>query len=394
MNYLINLSEKGILENAGDRIPIGLLSMASQRNDTRVIDLNHYSESDLMIDIYKNKPENIGISVYTSAHYTRAVELARLLRRNFNPRLIAGGYHATAMPESLKEFNAVVVGEGENGFNESLERDGIIHGKVPSLDSLKQINFNLIDLSNYGMTQSGKRAATLITSRGCPYSCGFCGKMSSKVRYEPVKHIKEQIDWFFWQGFEGLYFLDDVFTLNQTRMHEIVQHAHHKGLPFRVTTRANLIDDSRLEVLADNGCEWISLGIESGDNGILKKSNKGLTAEQNYNAVRSAKKYGIKVKGFFILGLPGETEETARRTIDFSHLLKFNGLTQADFYYLTPFPGTPIWNNPDKFGIEIVDKDYTKYLLAGIDSHCYVNTTSLKAERIEELVRSAKESWK
>ncbi|MBU2634493.1 MAG: hypothetical protein KJ674_04580, partial [Nanoarchaeota archaeon] len=91
---------------------------------------------------------------------------------------------------------------------------------------------------------------------------------------------------------------------------------------------------------------------------------------------------------------PGETEKTARKTIEFSAMLKDHGMVQADFYYLTPFPGTPIWENPNKFGIEIIERDFTKYMQAGIEAKCYVRTKELSPERIEELVQEAKDSWK
>jgi radical SAM superfamily enzyme YgiQ (UPF0313 family) len=118
-----------------------------------------------------------------------------------------------------------------------------------------------------------------------------------------------------------------------------------------------------------------------------------MTTKQNYDAVKIAGDYGINVKGFFVIGLPGETERTAQDTIDFSLRLKKQGLKRADFYFLTPFPGTPIWNNPGAFGIQIPDRDFTKYLEAGKGARCYVNTRELSASRIEELVMGAKFEW-
>jgi radical SAM superfamily enzyme YgiQ (UPF0313 family) len=119
-----------------------------------------------------------------------------------------------------------------------------------------------------------------------------------------------------------------------------------------------------------------------------------MTALQNAMAVGTIAKYGINVKGFFIIGLPGETEKTARKTIDLAKNLKKIGLKKADFYFLTPFPGTPIWNNPKKFAIEITNRDFTKYLEAGKGARCHVQTRELSRERIEELVKIAREEFK
>ncbi len=372
MMYLINPSEHKILEDAGDRIPYGLLNIATGLGDVKIYDLNHDSEEKMIQHFQKEKPAMVGISVYTSPIYKEAIRLAKKFKGKTH--LIAGGYHASAMPETLSMFDQVVKG--------------------PAIDfsKAKNVDFSLINLNNYGIDYDGKKYGTLITSVGCPYNCAFCFNMDKKVQYKDIKFVKKEIDDLS-KHFDGIYFLDDVFTLDKQRMEEITDYMSLKGMPFRVTTRANLIDSSRLEILSANCCKWLSMGIESGDNQILKNSNKGMTVEQNYDAVKLANDYDIKTKGFFIIGLPGETEETAKRTIDFSLALREVGLKKADFYFLTPFPGTPIWNNPGKFGIEITDKDYTKYLEAGKDAHCYINTKELKAKRIEELVEEAKSKW-
>lgn len=395
--YLVNPCEKNILENAGDRIPIGLLSIAANIRkkgyDVKVYDLNHINNDIFYSDFLNNKPSVVGISTYVSSNFNESINIAKKLKNK--TKLITGGYHATAMPETLTPyFDSVVKGEGENSFIKAINNNGIIEYEIPNLKEIPIPATDLLDMNKYGINQSGKRTGTLITSRGCPYSCAFCGNMEKIVRYEPINKVKAQINQLINNGFKSIYFLDDVFTLKKQRMKEIVEYVKMNNLPFRVTTRANLIDESKLEILSKNGCEWLSMGIESGNDRILKNINKGMTIKDNKNAIELANQYGIKVKGFFVLGLPGETEQTARDTINFSTYLKSKGLVNADFYFLSPFPGTPIWNNPELFGIEITDKDYTKYLEAGKGARCYVNTKKLKSERIEELVREAKERWK
>lgn len=398
MIYLINPSEKGILDNAGDRMPIGLLSIGTKLEsmgyDVKLYDLNHSKLNDLKNDISHDSNSIVGISVYTSPLKDEAIRVAKELRP-YSKRLIAGGYHATAMPETLKEhFDAVVRGEGENSFNFAISQNGVITTMPPKLDKIPNINYGLLNMNKYGIEQSGKRTATMITSRGCPFHCIYCGKMERKVRFEPIIKIRKQMRDLKEYGFKSIYFLDDVFTLNNDRMEEITKFAKKIKMPFRVTTRADLLNESKLEILAKNGCEWISLGIESGSNKILKNAEKGMNVQQNYDVVQMAGKLGINVKGFFIIGLPGETEFTARQTINFAKSLKECGLKKADFYYLVPFPGTAIWQQPDEFRIKIKDRDYTKYLQAGKKAKCVVKTEGLSSERIEELVEEAKKQWK
>jgi len=391
--YLINPSERNILENYGDRIPHGLVSIGTMLKQngipTKIFDFNHTSQGNFIKDFFNDRPFACGVSVYTSPMYKEAIEISKFLREA--TKLIAGGYHATAMPETLEDyFDSIVIGEGEIGMLEAIRYYGQIIGRKPDMSMLPAEDFSLIDLSKYGISKNGKRQATCITSRGCPYSCSFCFNMSKNVRKKPIQAVKKELDQLVNAGFDSIYFLDDVFTINKERMEEITDYCK---VPFRVTTRANLINEEKISILAKNGCEWLSLGIESGNDDILQFNNKGMYKEDNEVAVRLAHKYGIKTKGFFIIGLPGETEGTANETIDYSLRLRNLGLTEADFYYLTPFPGTPIWANPEVFGIEIIDNDFRKYLQAGNGAKCVINTECLKAERIEELVREAKYRW-
>ena len=387
MIHLVNLPETRILENAGDRVPIGLLGMASNLKregyETKVYDLNHDSRYEFIKNVEEDGNAIVGISVYTSPIYPEAIQLAKRLKPY--AKMIAGGHHATSMPETLTPyFDLVIKGEADN-LMDYLNDTGVKRINPPKLEYLVGPEFDQMD--NYQMKQSGLRTGTIITSRGCPYSCAFCGKMSPGVRFEPVEKVRSQIDQLKDQGFEAIYFLDDVFTAKPERVKQIVDGI---DVPYRVTTRANLLSDKVLDILKDTGCDWLSLGIESGDDQILRNSNKGLTVEENERAVIEADKRGIKSKGFFIIGLPGETRQTANRTIQFARYLGERGMEKADFYYLTPFPGTPIWKDPDKFGITIEDRDFTKYLQAGRGAKCVVSTEELSSQEIEDLVNEAK----
>jgi radical SAM superfamily enzyme YgiQ (UPF0313 family) len=391
MLYLINPNERRILDNAGDRIPLGLCSISEYMKNrgykVKIWDMNHESDLDLMRQFHKDKPDAVGVSCYTSAIYPEAVAYGKAFRGK--TKTIVGGYHASAMPLSLTDhFDSVVCGEGEQGFNIALSHNGLIHAPPVSLDKLT-LKTDL-DLSRYGI--AGQQG-TILTSRGCPYNCAFCFNLSRKVRNYDMGEVKKQLNTL--KGkFKSVYFLDDVFTLDRERMKEITDFCREIDLPFRCTTRANLIDKDKINILANNGCECLSMGIESGDDEILARSNKKMNVYDNINAVEMAHNWGIPVKGFFIIGLPGESEVTARRTIRLAQDLSKWGLKQADFYYLTPFPGTPIWNNPDKYGIKIKDKDYTKYLEAGKTARCVIDTEHLTSKRIEDLVKEARATWK
>lgn len=393
MIYLINLNEKDMLDNAGDRVPIGLLSIGTYLHnkgiETKIWDLNHDSENEMFNQMEKDNLTTIGISVYTSAHYKESIRLANKFPKDI--RKIAGGHHANALPYSLSRyFDSIVIGEGENTILRAINENGIITGERVNLNRLSRLNRNLVDMSRYGIS-SEHRTATMITSRGCPYGCSFCGNYLKEVRFHPVEQITEDIKELEDEGFDSIYFLDDLFTANRKRLEQIVSNV---SLPFRATTRANLLDDQKGYTLGQNGCEWLNIGVESGNDEILNKINKRENTATIERAVKIATKNGIKTKGFFIIGLPGETEQTAHQTIDFSLHLRDLGLRQADFYYLVPYPGTAIWKNPKEFGIKIIDRDFTKYMQIGPKAKCVIETESLSSKRIEEIVEEAKEQWK
>ena len=401
LTYLVNPSEKGILEHNGDRLPLGLLYIAKELethgHPVKVFDLNHESEDHLMNRIVYEKPTMIGVSCYTSPMVT---ETKRLLSRidlfNEQGRVIVGGYHPTFCPDDFtkEEVDNVIIGEGEyaaeclvsniNGF--------IKRGANANLETLGKPSRHLLNHKDYNMQMNGKRTSTMITSRGCPNSCVFCGNLNKVIRYHRLEDIALELAEIKQQGYEAVYFLDDVFTLDQERAYEIGNIARQLKLPFRVTTRANYLKGGIISDLASNGCDIVSMGVESGSDEVLDRCSKGQRTETIRKAVTELNNYGIKSKGFYVIGLPGETEKTARQTIDFSRELKGLGMVEQSFYPLCPFPGTAIWTNPEKYGIRILDRDYSNYLQAGrTEPKVVCETKDLKADDISKVLREAKQ---
>ena len=160
---LINPSSKEILNNAGDRPPLGLLYLASVlRNEghfVRVRDMDHYDVAYLQDEIKERTPEFAGVSVYTSPIYPEAIRLARFLRQYTTT--IAGGYHATAKPETLVNyFNYVVVGEGELSLSEILKgkhSEGVVNGTKMDIQQVPHPARDLINMKDYGFKQDGKK---------------------------------------------------------------------------------------------------------------------------------------------------------------------------------------------------------------------------------------------
>ena len=398
---LVNPNERNILENAGDRPPLGMLYIGTwlekKGHDIKIIDLNHDSLYDLARAVYYRKPDLIGVSCYTSPAYDEALDTVKQVRSMISTKIVMGGYHASIMPHTLKDANNVIIGEAEYAMDYLInnELDFKVYGKSMNLESMSLPNRYLLDMSKYNLTINGIRTGTMMTSRGCPQNCSFCGNLNRMVRYNNLKDINLEIESLKQFGYKQVYILDDVFTIKKDRANQISKMLKENNMQFRCTTRANYLNEEVIETLAKNGCITISMGIESGNEEILKRCGKGQNLEQITEAVNLCGEYKIPVKGFFILGLPGENEQTARDTINYAENLRKIGLKSADFYPLIPYPGTDIFENSKIHGIKIIDYNWRHYLQA-TRNEIFVpcETKDLKAERIKQLIKEARDKWK
>ena len=401
---LINPSSKEILRNAGDRLPLGLLylgaSLKENGYNVKIRDLDHIDIEDLKDELNDYMPDIVGVSAYTSPLYKQTIELGKMLKGK--TRTIVGGYHASAMPESLTDyFDCVITGYAEKSIINVIKNglEGIVNSTLLSnpqdMNKILHPDRSLVDMKLYNFKQDGRPATTMLTSRGCYNNCVFCGNMNHKMRYHSEDFVIDEIKEVKTQGFNDIYFYDDAFISNKKRTFSLLEKIGKENIHYRITTRAESITPDIAKLLKNTGCSWVSLGIESGDDNILKAVGKNMTTEDNYNAIKYLSKEGIKTKGFFMFGLPNESKESAMKTIDFANKLKSGGLTTADFYIMIPFPGTPIWNNPEKYEVEIIDYDYNKYLEAGILPHkAFHKTKYMNNKEIEDMRNLAEEIWR
>lgn len=391
MNYLlIHPGEKGILTDAGDRPPMGLLylsaALKSKGIEHKVLDMNHTDEKKVLEEV-KNY-DNIGISLFTSAVYDKVKDLANKIHHinGKKRKVIVGGYHVTADPDSVMSF-------ADEAITEYGERQILGHSGF-DINEFPIPNREALDMTNYNMFMEGNRTTLMTTSRGCPFTCSFCGNFDHKTKYRHIDNIVKEMDEIKDLEYQGIYFTDDSFTMNMNHASKVMQQAKSRGLEYRIATRSQFINEDIAKHLKETGCTMVGLGIESGNNQILKGANKQMTKEQNEQAVYTLNKAGIKTKGFFIIGLPHETKETARETIKFAKHLRLKGLNSADFYPMTPFPGSDINKHPEKYGLTILTKDYSKYIQAGTKTpDPIIRTEYLGPHEIKELLEEAQAEW-
>lgn len=346
----------------------------------------------------------IGISNLFSFAYPAVQELARAIKKRFpNVPIVAGGAHPTHMYEEVLNHGAadfVIRGEGEIPLLElcrhlageiklhdvpSLayrDEEGEIH-TTPEAPRLKDLNSphlpfparHLLPMENYISTQephgtSNGRWTSILSSRGCPYSCTFCDirltrwvvRSASDV-VDEMEHCQEQ-----W-GINEFHFEDDNMTLKRDRLIELCDEILKRGLKVRWQTpngiRASVTDREMLLKMKASGCCHITLAPESGSQRVLRDlmlKGNDFSHEQLLNLGREAHQLGMKVAAYFIMGTPGEKPEDLELTLSYAKELARVGVDEVAFSLLIPLPGTPIWEQvvrdfgqPDYLDLLIID---------------------------------------
>jgi radical SAM superfamily enzyme YgiQ (UPF0313 family) len=262
---------------------------------------------------------------------------------------------------------------------------------VEDLDTLPIPRHELLPLERYKLPIVGGRYTFVVTSRGCPAGCRFCIKhvtYQNTFRFRSPAHIMQEVQKLVDLGTTNIHFEADLFTINREQVLGLCQALVDSGLPVRWTcnSRVDFVDEELLRVMGRSGCWMISWGIESGSPEILQRVRKGIRPEQVEQALRWSRAAAIRNWGYFILGLPGETEETIQQTIAFSKKLP---LDLALFHIAVPYPGTPFWFEAQEQGWLRVRRweDFDMYSSAVVD---YPNLT---AEQLQAAARRAARAW-
>ncbi|MGQ9666194.1 MAG: B12-binding domain-containing radical SAM protein [Anaerolineae bacterium] len=362
--------------NSYPSLGLGYLAAVLERrgDEVRIFDFGLDPRRPLeeeVLDVLAFRPDVIGLTAMTTSYHS-AEQTISLLRAGTHAPMVLGGPHATVFPErTLREQPALdylVFGEGEETMLELMEviegrRDpatvaGLCYRRagqvmcnparplIRDLDALPFPARHLFQLERYPLyAPDGGRLLTVLTSRGCPYNCSYCFKGIVGRTYRQrspenlIQELKELIRTY---GIHNFYFIDDLFTLDVKRLNVLLDMMIAEGLDIRwqCLARVDRVTPELLRRMAAAGCRQIHYGIESGDQEILERVGKRITLEQVRQAVRWTAEAGIRSKGYFMLGLPGDTEETMEQTIQFAASLD---LDDAMFSLTTPFPGTRLW---------------------------------------------------
>jgi len=263
---------------------------------------------------------------------------------------------------------------------------------IPNLDHLPLPMHELLPLQKYRMPLIKGAFTFIVTSRGCPAACTYCIKhvnyqFSARVR-SPANIMAE-----LWQlkklGMNNIHMYADLFTINRDQVIGLCQLMIEQNINIKWTcnSRVDYVDEEMLKLMAKAGCWLISWGIESGNEQILKHARKGAYPEKAHLSLTQARQAGIKNWGYFIIGLPGETEATIQETIEFSKKLP---LDIALFHVAAPYPGTP-------FFFEVVKNGWfrsgTRWEQVDMDQGTVLDYPDLPAERLLYWQKRAFREW-
>jgi radical SAM superfamily enzyme YgiQ (UPF0313 family) len=379
-------------------IPLGLayLGAIAEREGHEVTVIDCQAEK-LGYEDFRKRIEQIHSDVIgvtaTTLLYKSAMKLITIAK-HAQPQAITmlGGSHGTFWDvNALNEYpslDIVVRREGEETFRELINKlqgnDGINNvlgitfrtkeGKIvtnsdrPFLEDLDALPFPAHDLLPLNaLKRMGKILFPLITSRGCVYWCDFCSTVrmfGRGYRMRTPKNVVDEMEMIHNKyGINQVTFYDDAFTVNRERVFKICEelHARRLDMTWDCGTRVDMVDRELLKTMHDAGCIAVWLGVESGSEAILGAMNKRIKLDQTRLAYKTAHEVGLITITNAVLGFPGETEQTAQKTINF---VKELNPDDVGFYVATPYPGTPMYEQVKKNGWLRVT-DFDKYDTAG-----------------------------
>ena len=421
LGYSAKCAEDDISRKANIMPPLGLASISAYLTEHEIendiIDCYAHPEADGLIEEYllEKKPSHIGFSCTTSSFFD-GERLARMAK-NISPgiKTVFGGVHvsslATKILEQYNSIDFVIVGEGEEALRELLclsgdELDGIEGMVFRGADGevkFTGVRKNLLELDSLPFPDYSKLAgfpsaytlpifnypsvpnASFLSSRGCPYACSYCDRSvfrrtfrynSAEYLYKHVLFLKTKY------GIRHLNFYDDQFTFNRQRVADFCTMVIEKplGMTFNCAARAEHLDFELLQLMKAAGCWMISLGIETGDEELLAAHRQNPDLVMMREKITLIKKAGIRVKGLLMMGLPGESEASIRRSQKYVYSLPIDDFNLAKF---TPFPGSPVYKQI-KDGGELMgtfDEDWEKMDCMQFQ----FIPRGMKRERLEEL---------
>ncbi|NMC06699.1 MAG: B12-binding domain-containing radical SAM protein, partial [Candidatus Lokiarchaeota archaeon] len=398
-------------------IGLGYLAAILDHNGYHVdiIDLTvrHITRDTLVAFINKKRPIFIGLTSLT-AYYESMKRLSLFLRSTLpSMPIVIGGVHPSSLPEhALVECHAdfVVIGEGEatileltryleSGGGDPSGIDGIAYKKdgnvvktkprelIKNLDTIPAPAWHKIDPRKYpknphGYIMKHNKVAPVLSTRGCPFSCKYCASCQfwkQTIRYRDPKKVVDEIQYLHDEfGIREIHFWDDNITMRRSHIEGICKEILRRGLHTMAFSapngvRVDTLDESLLRLMKKAGFYELTFAVESGSRQILRENGKSINLRTIIKNTLLARKAGILMNSYFMLGFPGETEATLEKTIRFSKALPVHYRT---FFIVKPLPGSEIFSSWSR-SIDLMNFDWDAL-------SSYMNANQLKLNNLDE----------
>lgn len=334
-------------------------------HEVRIVDEIVGQDYKEILDLYH--PDVVGITA-TTPRITRAYEISDDCRR-LGFYTVLGGVHVSVLPEEgLEHADSVVIGDGEEALVKILDgcKEKTVQGEaINDLDKLSFPAYDLLDMKYYStiyrrqmlthlhFLPSYSKVASVMMSRGCPYSCKFCCNnwKATKLRFHSVARALDELEYLKKQyRIDAIFFFDDNIFANKKWLKSLCEGMIERNLNLIWSCQSTVthLDAEILALCKKAGCRQIQFGMESGSPRILEYLKNGrCTVENNRRVARICKEIGILSFASFIIGNPDETLEDIRLTED---LIKELQLDFGGALIATPFPGTEFWRWAQEHG--------------------------------------------
>jgi radical SAM superfamily enzyme YgiQ (UPF0313 family) len=360
------------------------------------------------------RPTHLGISMFTF-RYKTVYNLIDKIKLNFPAiQIIVGGPHiSTFRKDALRDCKSIdfgIVLEGEVALTRLMKGEdfrtikGLIYrenGQIVStgnpelIDDLDTIGFPKYEKFELDKYTAFPKLMTIVTTRGCPHQCIYCPvglSIGRKLRYRSPEHVIEEIRYWHDRGYKIIEMMDDNFTFNMSRVHQIcdlIEKEQFKTLTFNIPNgvRADKVNYHLLQRLKNVGFQLISIGVEAGNNKVLKHLKKGETIETIEQTIKWAVDIGFNVRLFFLIGSPGETYRDFKDSLEIAQKYAISG---AYFYNLIPFPGTELFEWIRKNDYFIKQPDFYLNEIAHYDNIPLFETPEMNMKERKKAYREAK----
>ena len=336
-------------------------NLAHAGHEVSLIDLRQLGGwQDVAARIAYSDAEVFGLSI-APVDGDFAIPLAECIKlAHPQTKVIVGGIHPTIFPEKYDPpfVDCVVQGEGEVTFRKLLEMaewPKLVFGEKPTLDELPWVKRDLFDYRremscNFAPDQQ-LPSITMLAGRGCPFRCTYCQPAENAVfghpyrLRSPANVVAEMVMLHARYGYKSVTFWDDTFTINKNWVMRFcdLYEQHRIGASIAACSRADIIckNEAMIERMASVGVDWFVIGLESGSQRILDLIQKGTTVQQNLEAAKICRKYGIKIFGTYMYGLPTETNAEALET---ARMIDEIAPEHPSPFYFVPIQGTSIYD--------------------------------------------------